>query len=85
MVERTQQPAVRDGYHDTLEAAALLGAVVAVHTPGERLTGSVVVVSDTDVLLEADEGPRFVPLAHINRVASVAARRAGRPPVDRHP
>ena len=85
MVERTQQPAVRDGYHDTLETAALLGGVVAVHTPGERLTGSVVVVSGTDVLLEVDEGPRFVPLAHINRVASVTARPGVRPPVDRHP
>ena len=85
MVEDTHGPAVRDGYHDTLEAAALVGAVVSVHTPGEFLSGTVVVVSDTDVLLEAGDGPRFVPLAHINRVASVGRRPLGPSPADRHP
>ena len=59
---------IQDAYFDALALAAGLGTCVSVHLPGERLTATVVTVTDSDVLLEVAGGPRFVPLAHINSV-----------------
>ncbi len=85
MVDHISLPAVRDGYHQTLELAALFGVGVSVHVPGEQLTGTVVVLSDSDVLLETATGPRFVPLAHINRLGDATHRPVGRWPAPPHP
>ena len=59
---------IQDAYFDALGLAAELGTPVTVHLPGERLRATVVTVTPIDVLLEVADGPRFVPLAHINTV-----------------